>query len=157
MCTIATTTTVCSRHLARPTYSRSSYNRVTVWHGPCTVTSRHLPPPTYSTLRAGPAKNPANFGQLIPASQASPAPESGKRPGTTLRDTSPAIENFLLKNPKFPPSAALKICSELERTDSRWSGNIILNTICESHELVHLDHMRPRSFNIANDAGGAEQ
>ena len=34
VCTIATTTTVCWRPLARPTYSRSSYNRVTVWHGP---------------------------------------------------------------------------------------------------------------------------
>ena len=108
-------------------------------------------------VRAGPAKNPGNFGQLIPASQASPAPESGKRPGTTLRDRYPAIENILLKNPKFSPSAPLKICSELERTDSRWSVNIILNMICGSHELVHLDHMRPRSFNIANDAGGAEQ
>ena len=108
-------------------------------------------------IRAGPAKNPGNFGQLIPASQASPAPESGKRPGTTLRDGCPAIEKFLLKNPKFSPSAPLKICSKLERTDSRWSVNIIFNTIFGSHELVHLDHMRPRSFNIANDAGGAEQ
>ena len=109
------------------------------------------------TVRAGPAKNPANFVQLIPASQASPAPESWKRPGTTLRGRYPAIEKILLKNPKFSPSAPLKICSKLERTDSRWSVNIIFNTIFGSHELVHLEHMRPRSFNIANDAGGAEQ
>ena len=74
-----------------------------------------------------------------------------------MRDVRPAIEKILLKNPKFSPSTPLKICSELERTDSRWSVNIIFNTIFGSHEVVHLEHMRPRSFNIANDAGGGEQ
>ena len=74
-----------------------------------------------------------------------------------MRDVRPAIEKILLKNPKFSPSTPLKICSELEGTDSRWSVNIILSMVCESHELVRLDHMMPRSFNIANDAGGAEQ